>query len=454
MVALFTLLPGKACPDTIYLKNGKEFEGHILSEDPGGYTVEIGASVVSLSVSVVERVDKSLNRETSLRELGDLFLRKGEYDMAREYYLRARKTAIDTKGLEEQIAAVDEMMFRSEEIAPADKAFEDGNYRLAADLYSALFQTYSKGACGQELRKKAAEAYCSLAGELTDSQKHGDAVFELSRALELDPANPRIHALAGLVLGRQGRFEAAYQELAMAMESHPLDPLAVEGIELYGRGLEDWMAKRDANRDASGEVINTLEEFLRRNKYVEEQEPSPAEKSLFNVARLGSKAERPGAAYPAASFNPKSISIFLQAYNAGPGAVTLYKGNVPYKETRNYLVRVSKAFDDIVKRKMPASQYDKVIRKYAYMFGFEPDLIRAIVKVESNFNPKCVSTADARGLIQLVRVDWEDSMKRLDRDLDFDKYVFDIEWNLFIGCYYLRWLYDDYLPKAFPKEFS
>ena len=83
------------------------------------------------------------------------------------------------------------------------------------------------------------------------------------------------------------------------------------------------------------------------------------------------------------------------------------------------------------------------------MFNLSPLLVKAIVKVESNFNPRCVSSAGARGLIQLVRVDWEDTMKRVNRDLDYNRAVYDPDWNLFVGCHYLRWLLNDLLPKHF-----
>lgn len=56
-----------------------------------------------------------------------------------------------------------------------------------------------------------------------------------------------------------------------------------------------------------------------------------------------------------------------------------------------------------VKRNIPAD-IDAIIKKYADQFNISQDLIRALIQVESNFNPKAVSKAGAEGLMQLMPV--------------------------------------------------
>ena len=48
------------------------------------------------------------------------------------------------------------------------------------------------------------------------------------------------------------------------------------------------------------------------------------------------------------------------------------------------------------------SKYDPIIERYANRYNIDPTLVRAVIQVESNFNPMCVSTKGARGLMQLM----------------------------------------------------
>ncbi len=48
------------------------------------------------------------------------------------------------------------------------------------------------------------------------------------------------------------------------------------------------------------------------------------------------------------------------------------------------------------------TKYDPVIERYADRYGVDPVLVRAVIQVESDFNPHCVSHKGARGLMQLM----------------------------------------------------
>jgi soluble lytic murein transglycosylase-like protein len=49
-----------------------------------------------------------------------------------------------------------------------------------------------------------------------------------------------------------------------------------------------------------------------------------------------------------------------------------------------------------------ASRFDELIERYASRYSVDPVLVRAVIQVESDFNPGCVSRKGARGLMQLM----------------------------------------------------
>src|SRR5690606_12381029 len=75
------------------------------------------------------------------------------------------------------------------------------------------------------------------------------------------------------------------------------------------------------------------------------------------------------------------------------------------------------------------SRYDEHIRQAAALYQIPEELVRAVILVESNYDPRAVSPADARGLMQLIPATAE-------RMLVTD--VFDPRQNIFGGVRYLR----------------
>jgi soluble lytic murein transglycosylase-like protein len=56
----------------------------------------------------------------------------------------------------------------------------------------------------------------------------------------------------------------------------------------------------------------------------------------------------------------------------------------------------------LAKQRNRSSVYDAIIERHAARYGVDAVLVRAVIQVESNFNPMCVSNKGARGLMQLM----------------------------------------------------
>jgi soluble lytic murein transglycosylase-like protein len=81
----------------------------------------------------------------------------------------------------------------------------------------------------------------------------------------------------------------------------------------------------------------------------------------------------------------------------------------------------------------PDRAYDALIAEAAERYSLDPELIRAVMRAESAFNPMVVSSAGAQGLMQL--------MPALAEEMGVTD-PFDPRQNIMAGSRYLRWLLD------------
>lgn len=134
------------------------------------------------------------------------------------------------------------------------------------------------------------------------------------------------------------------------------------------------------------------------------------------------------------SVNPVSAEIYQ--YIGPNGTISLT--NVPTDHRYRRIEVESARFHSAISER----ELDPMIRRYSSEHRLHPALIRAVIKAESNFDPRAVSRAGAIGLMQLM----PQTAMRLDvRDM------YDPEDNIGGGTKYLRQLLDRFhgnLPLA------
>ena len=88
-------------------------------------------------------------------------------------------------------------------------------------------------------------------------------------------------------------------------------------------------------------------------------------------------------------------------------------------------------------------EYSEYVTKYAEQYGVEENLIYALIKAESNFNPDAVSHQNAKGLMQLMQSTAEDLAKKSKINLNNDN-ILEPEVNIQLGTQYIASLLNKY----------
>ena len=85
-------------------------------------------------------------------------------------------------------------------------------------------------------------------------------------------------------------------------------------------------------------------------------------------------------------------------------------------------------------------KYKDIVEQACSIYNVDPNLIYAIIKQESKFNPNAVSHSEAKGLMQLMEAtaqDMTENIKSIDKNnLD----IYDPYTNIFLGTKYVSYL--------------
>ena len=170
--------------------------------------------------------------------------------------------------------------------------------------------------------------------------------------------------------------------------------------ELFSR-VEDKLSRADTKFKQLASLPEEKDPFKRISSFEEEIER---------------KIEKPFT--PKAKAREQLRENISQLLSSNPSVGALFKG-------------LSPVLDSLT----DPSKFDSIIKAAAEKFNLDPDLIKAVIRQESNFNPNAVSKAGAMGLMQLM----PETAKWLGVTNPFDPVQ-----NIFGGAKYLRMLLDKF----------
>jgi len=94
---------------------------------------------------------------------------------------------------------------------------------------------------------------------------------------------------------------------------------------------------------------------------------------------------------------------------------------------------------DLGKNSYPL-EYKELIAKYSDEYGLDPYYVCAVIRTESDFDPKAVSRAGARGLMQIMPDTGGWIAGKLSEESYNEDDLFDPDTNIRYGCWYLSFL--------------
>lgn len=90
----------------------------------------------------------------------------------------------------------------------------------------------------------------------------------------------------------------------------------------------------------------------------------------------------------------------------------------------------------------PVKYYDE-IKAYSSKYNIDPTLVASMINVESSYNENAISSKGARGLMQLMPTTAKWVSEKIGENYE-DDYLFQNDYNIKIGCYYLSYLFEQF----------
>lgn len=98
----------------------------------------------------------------------------------------------------------------------------------------------------------------------------------------------------------------------------------------------------------------------------------------------------------------------------------------------------------ILKNMIFPYEYDSYVDKYSQEYNLSPFFVLSVMKSESNFDENAHSHKDAVGLMQITTETGEWAAEKMGLESFSTDKLYDEEYNIRMGCWYLRYLYDKF----------
>ena len=136
-----------------------------------------------------------------------------------------------------------------------------------------------------------------------------------------------------------------------------------------------------------------------------------------------------------AAANPASASVDPELRQLLKEAISSDSGFEDRFDAQVWLLDMSRRLEQFVKDPKARIELLKLIHYEARRVGIEPELVLAVIEVESRFDEFAISVSGARGLMQVMPF-WLNEIGISDQNL------FKIRTNLRMGCTILRYYMD------------
>ncbi len=399
----------------ILLLNGNELLGEILTQTDTHIELQMGTSRILLKLEQIKSIDQE-EGETYLKN-GKKALEKKDYYSAKNYFLKALHNDPHNTAIQQLLDEVEFSEIEQTSIFPIIKNLKKDDLTSYRNALISLDDIKNKERFKpfiSHLNQIIADVKAEYAQALYDRTWNDEAFKQLREAYRAYPFSEKFHKAVAHIQKQMGNMTYAQEE-------------------------ENLGNKIIADADIEYEAIDQINQDI--------QNDIPTEAYWMELARHGRqyRTEIKNETEYASILTKRQMSLLLQAYNAGPGAVVAYDGYVPYRETIKYVKRIAGYMESPPNHKL----YDDLVVKFSKKHGLDSNLVRCLIKAESGYNTKAHSNKDARGLMQITYGAWKHSTKKMGVNWDYYSSWNDPEKNIDVGCGYLSWLQNNYLPKFF-----